>query len=62
MRDAFAEAERDLILAALQAAQGRIGGPQGAAARLGLKRQTLQSKLKKHGIDPGTFRGGGAGE
>ena len=40
-------AEREHILRALQASRGRIGGPKGAAARLGLKRTTLQSKLKQ---------------
>jgi transcriptional regulator with GAF, ATPase, and Fis domain len=34
----------------LQAAGGMIGGPHGAAARLGLKRTTLVSKMKKLGI------------
>jgi formate hydrogenlyase transcriptional activator len=46
----FADAERDAILAALAAAEGKIGGPTGAAARLGMKRTTLQSKMKKLGI------------
>jgi formate hydrogenlyase transcriptional activator len=44
------EAEREAILAALSAAKGKIGGPTGAAARLGMKRTTLQSKMKKLGI------------
>jgi formate hydrogenlyase transcriptional activator len=34
----------------LRAAGGMIGGAQGAAARLGLKRTTLVSKMKKLGI------------
>jgi formate hydrogenlyase transcriptional activator len=38
------------ILKALRDSDGRISGPRGAAARLGLKRTTLQSKLKKLGI------------
>jgi formate hydrogenlyase transcriptional activator len=46
------DAERDAILAALTAARGKIGGPTGAAARLGMKRTTLQSKMKKLGIAP----------
>jgi DNA-binding NtrC family response regulator len=45
-------AERIHILRALRESHGRIGGPAGAAARLGLKRTTLQSKLKQMGIDP----------
>jgi len=44
------EAERDHILRALREAGGQIGGPDGAAARLGLKRTTLNSKIKKLSI------------
>jgi formate hydrogenlyase transcriptional activator len=47
------EAEREHILKALAAARGRVGGPQGAAARLGLKRTTLQSRMRKLGIGTG---------
>jgi len=42
--------ERGHILRVLREAKGMIGGPDGAAARLGLKRTTLNSKLKKLGI------------
>ena len=42
--------EAALILQTLRAAGGMIGGPQGAAARLGLKRTTLISKMKRLGI------------
>jgi PAS domain S-box-containing protein len=45
-------AERDHILRALRESHGQIGGPRGAAMRLGLKRTTLQSKLKQLGINP----------
>jgi formate hydrogenlyase transcriptional activator len=44
-------AERDHILRALRESKGMIGGPAGAAARLGLKRTTLNSKIKKLGIE-----------
>lgn len=44
------EAEREQILRALHETKWVIGGPGGAAARLGLKRTTLQSKMQKHGI------------
>ena len=44
------EHEVDLILRTLRDAEGMIGGPQGAAARLGLKRTTLISKMKRLGI------------
>jgi PAS domain S-box-containing protein len=48
--------ERERILRALRDCNGRLGGPDGAGARLGLKRTTLQSKLDQFGIKPGTFR------
>jgi len=44
------EAEREHILHALRESNWIIGGPRGAAARLGLKRTTLQSKMNKLGI------------
>jgi len=44
------EYEATLILETLRAAGGMIGGPRGAAARLGLKRTTLVSKMKRLGI------------
>src|SRR5215467_14224533 len=44
------DAERDHILRVLREAKGMISGPDGAAKRLGLKRTTLNSKLKKLGI------------
>jgi len=44
------EHEASLILETLRAAGGMIGGPRGAAARLGLKRTTLVSKMKRLGI------------
>jgi formate hydrogenlyase transcriptional activator len=48
-------AEREHILRALREAQGMIGGPGGAAEKLGLKRTTLNSKLKKLGIQRGDY-------
>jgi formate hydrogenlyase transcriptional activator len=45
------EAEREHILRVLREAKGQIGGDDGAAARLGLKRTTLNSKMKKLGIE-----------
>lgn len=44
--------ERDEILRILKAAKGRVGGADGAAARLGLKRTTLISRMNKLGINP----------
>lgn len=43
-------AERDHIVRALQATNWIIGGPKGAAAKLGMKRTTLQSKMHKLNI------------
>ncbi len=50
------DAERERILRALRECNGQLGGPNGAAARLGLKRTTLQSKLNAFGINPGDYR------
>jgi len=44
--------EQDRIVRVLNETKGRVGGPQGAAARLGLKRTTLITRMKKMGIDP----------
>jgi formate hydrogenlyase transcriptional activator len=44
------EAEREHILRALNESNWVVGGPSGAAARLGLKRTTLQSRIAKLGI------------
>ena len=46
----FEEAERQVITDALRAAAGRIAGKGGAAERLGLKRTTLQNKMRKLNI------------
>jgi formate hydrogenlyase transcriptional activator len=43
-------AERNHILRALRETNWVIGGPSGAATRLGMKRTTLQSKIQKLGI------------
>jgi transcriptional regulator with GAF, ATPase, and Fis domain len=48
-------AERETILRALRDAKGVIGGAGGAAERLGLKRTTLNSKMKKLGIERGDY-------
>jgi formate hydrogenlyase transcriptional activator len=46
----FQEAERQAIIEALKAAAGRISGPGAAAERLGLKRTTLQNKMRRLNI------------
>jgi transcriptional regulator with GAF, ATPase, and Fis domain len=44
------DAEREHIVSALREARWVLGGPNGAAARLAMKRTTLQSKMKRLGI------------
>ena len=44
-------AERDAIVRALRDAGGKVAGPAGAAAKLGMKRTTLQAKMRKLNID-----------
>ena len=46
----FHDAERQAIINALKAASGRVAGVGGAAARLGLKRTTLQNKMRRLNI------------
>jgi formate hydrogenlyase transcriptional activator len=46
----LAEAEREAIVRALRDAGGRVGGANGAAALLGMKRTTLQAKMRKLGV------------
>ena len=50
------EQERATIEAALAATQGRVAGPTGAAAKLGIPRQTLDSKIRALRIDKLKFR------
>ena len=48
--------EREMIERALSESAGKVGGPKGAAAKLGLPRQTLESKIKTLGINKFRFR------
>jgi formate hydrogenlyase transcriptional activator len=48
--------EKELIEAALSKSKGRIAGPSGAASKLGIPRQTLESKIRSFGIDKHRFR------
>src|SRR5229473_2520833 len=50
------ELERELIEDALAQSRGRISGPSGAAAKLGIPRQTLESKILSLGIEKYRFR------
>jgi formate hydrogenlyase transcriptional activator len=51
----FRQAESSVIIDALKAASGRIAGKGGAAERLGLKRTTLQNKIRRLGISKATY-------
>ncbi len=51
----FRQAESSVIIGALRAASGRIAGKGGAAERLGLKRTTLQNKIRRLGIAKTTY-------
>jgi formate hydrogenlyase transcriptional activator len=48
---ALADREVEMIETALAESYGRISGPSGAAAKLGIPRQTLESKIRRLGID-----------
>lgn len=50
-RVALRERERESIVAALRQTHGRIAGPRGAAALLGMKPTTLSSRVKALGLD-----------
>jgi formate hydrogenlyase transcriptional activator len=52
----IAARERTMIESALRKANGRVAGANGAAAALGIARQTLESKMKKLGISPHRFK------
>ena len=49
--------EKDMIEAALKESRGRVFGPTGAAARLGIPRSTLESKIRSLKIDKHRFKG-----
>jgi len=56
MSGALASHEKALIEDVLRAAGGRVFGPSGAAARLGIPRSTLESKIRTLRIDKSRFR------
>ena len=53
---ALAQREREMIEAALVACKGRVSGPSGAAARLAIPRQTLDSRIKALQINKHRFK------
>ena len=54
----FHDVERNAIIDALKAASGKIAGPGGAAERLGLKRTTLQNKMRRLRISKPDYTSG----
>jgi formate hydrogenlyase transcriptional activator len=48
--------EKSMIEAALKESRGRVFGPKGAAARLGIPRSTLESKIRTLKIDKSRFK------
>jgi formate hydrogenlyase transcriptional activator len=53
--DEHAKKQREEITLALRESKGRVGGEYGAAARLGINRTTLLSRMKRLGIEPRQF-------
>jgi len=51
------DVETDLITRALAESRGRVAGPDGAAAKLGIPRSTLESKIRSLRIDKHRFKG-----
>ena len=56
LADTVVAHEKELIEAALAKSNGPIAGPSGAAVKLGIPRQTLESKICSFGIDKHRFR------
>jgi formate hydrogenlyase transcriptional activator len=52
LSDEYSQKRREEITRALIETNGRVGGANGAAARMGINRTTLISRMKKFGIDP----------
>jgi formate hydrogenlyase transcriptional activator len=50
------EREKEMVETALREAEGVVGGPTGAASKLGIPRQTLDSKIRKLGINRHRFK------
>jgi len=56
LSEKVAASEREIIEEALRESQGRIFGPSGAAARLGIARSTLESKIRSLNINKHRFK------
>jgi DNA-binding NtrC family response regulator len=48
--------EKQMIETALRECGGKVFGPSGAAARLGIPRSTLESKIRSHKINKNRFK------
>ena len=55
LADAIRNQEKEIIEAALAESKGKVAGPQGAAAKLGIPRSTLDTKIKQLGIKKHRF-------
>jgi formate hydrogenlyase transcriptional activator len=56
LRPSLSNHQREIIETALVETQGRVAGAHGAAAKLGIPRTTLESKIKSLGIDKNRYR------
>jgi PAS domain S-box-containing protein len=56
LSEKVAAQEREMIEAALRECQGRVSGPSGAAAKLGIARSTLESKIRSLKVDKNRFK------
>jgi formate hydrogenlyase transcriptional activator len=56
LSEKVATQEKEIIEAALRECQGRVSGPSGAAAKLGIARSTLESKIRSLKINKNRFR------
>jgi formate hydrogenlyase transcriptional activator len=56
LSDKVAAEEKEIIEAALRECQGRVYGPSGAAAKLGIARSTLEAKIRSLKINKNRFR------
>jgi transcriptional regulator with PAS, ATPase and Fis domain len=56
LADALAMQEKESIEAALRESRGRVSGPEGAAAKLGMPRSTLDSKIRARKISKTRFK------
>jgi formate hydrogenlyase transcriptional activator len=56
LNGALLQQEKDIIEAALAESRGQVSGPAGAAAKLGVPTRTLDSKIKRLGIDKYRFK------